>query len=175
MIHVNAPDQARAGAWTLPLLWGLAAALGIAVVLVVLIKAWPLLHPSVSEQAPLNPDCDLLRQGCSVWLASGAEVALDIQPRGIPAVHPLVLDVRLDGLPSPPQRVEIDFAGVEMAMGFNRTALDWDADAGVWKGQGMLPVCVRDRMTWEARVLLHYPDRLLAAPFRFVSLRPGAR
>jgi hypothetical protein len=38
----------------------------------------------------------------------------------------------------------------------------------------MLPVCVRDRMTWEARVLLHYADGLRAAPFRFDSLRPGA-
>jgi hypothetical protein len=39
----------------------------------------------------------------------------------------------------------------------------------------MLPVCVRDRMTWEARVLLQFPQRLLAAPFRFETLRPGQR
>jgi hypothetical protein len=39
----------------------------------------------------------------------------------------------------------------------------------------MLPVCVRQRMTWEARVLLHYPQRMLAAPFRFDTLRPEAR
>ncbi|MCF7977542.1 MAG: hypothetical protein K9L82_05915 [Chromatiaceae bacterium] len=155
------------------LLWGVAAALGVAIVAVVLVKAWPLLHLDISERAALSPDCDLLSQACSVRFSAGAEVTLDIQPRGIPAVHPLELRVGLKEMPSP-QRVEVDFAGVDMAMGFNRAALSFDAETGAWTGQGMLPVCVRDRMTWEARVLLHYPDRLLAAPFRFVSARPGA-
>ncbi|MBK5940078.1 hypothetical protein CCR96_12680 [Halochromatium roseum] len=154
------------------LLWVIAAALGAAIVAVVWVKSWPLLHPDISERAPLNPGCNLLSQPCSVRFSAGAEVTLDIQPRGIPAVHPLELRVRLEDVPSP-QRVEVDFAGVDMAMGFNRAALSFDAEAGAWAGQGMLPVCVRDRMTWEARVLLHYPDRLLAAPFRFVSARPG--
>lgn len=156
------------------LLWAVVVVLGIAVVAVVLVRAWPLLNPAVSERAPLRPDCDLLSQACSVRFAAGAEVVLDIQPRGIPAVHPLELRVNLDGLPVP-QRVEVDFAGIDMAMGFNRAALSLDAESGTWIGRGMLPGCVRDRMTWEARVLVHYPDRLLAAPFRFVSLRPGER
>ncbi len=167
-------DRTRAGVRASLLLWGIAAALGIAIVVVVLLRAWPLLNPKVSERAPLNPDCDLLSQACSVQFASGAGVELNILPRGIPAVHPLKLGVRLDGLPVP-QQVEVDFAGVDMAMGFNRAALSLDAESGAWAGQGMLPVCVRDRMTWEARVLVQYPDRLLAAPFRFVSLRPGER
>ncbi|MEA3641263.1 MAG: hypothetical protein VBE63_15165 [Lamprobacter sp.] len=169
---VRAPGRARAGRWLLALLWGMVAVLGVAIVTVVLVKTWPLLHPVVNERAPLSPDCDLLTQACSVWFATGAEVELDIQPRGIPAVHPLALRVSLKGLPTP-ERVEVDFAGVEMAMGFNRADLSWDLESAAWTGKGMLPVCVRDRMTWEARVLLHYPDRLLAAPFRFVSLRPG--
>lgn len=167
-------DRTRAGVGTAALLWGVAAVLGIAIVAVVLVRAWPLLNPQVSERAPLRPDCDLLNQACSVRFASGAEVELNVLPRSIPAVHPLELGVNLDGLPVP-QRVEVDFAGVDMAMGFNRAALSFNADSGAWTGQGMLPVCVRDRMTWEARVLLHYPDRLLAAPFRFVSRRPGER
>jgi hypothetical protein len=217
------------------LLWGIAAALAVAVAAVVAFKAWPVLHPSVAERAPLGPACDLRAGPCSVQFASGGSVTLAIAPRAIPAVHPLELDVTLRDLPAP-QRVEVDFAGVEMDMGFNRTALQRDADAprpagttsggdaadadrtpadravgphpvgavgerghqdqddgsegfdnraaagssalglrSRWTGQGMLPVCVRERMTWEARVLLHYPDRLLAAPFRFDTLRPGAR
>lgn len=167
-------DGTRARFQRSTLLWGVVAALAIAVAVVLILKAWPLLNPQVSERAPLRPECDLLRQACSVRFDSGAEVGLDVLPRGIPAVHPLELRVNLEGLPVP-QQVEVDFAGVDMAMGFNRAALSYDAAAGVWTGQGMLPVCVRDRMTWEARVLLRYPDRLLAAPFRFVSLRPGER
>lgn len=162
-------------------LWTLAAGLALAVVVVVLIKAWPLLHPPLSARAPLNPDCDLLREACQVWFADGGEVRLAIEPRGIPALQPLQLEVGLTHLPVPEQ-VEIDFHGVDMKMGFNRVRLqraDSAADAGAgaerWHGQGMLPVCVRARMTWEAQVLLHYPSGLRAAPFRFVSQRPGAR
>jgi hypothetical protein len=168
----NAGAGRRPGIGRSALLWGIAAVLGVAVLVVVLIKAWPLFYPAVNERAPLALDCDLLSRACSVRFAAGSEVELDVRPRGIPAVHPLGLRVVLKDLPLP-QRVEVDFAGVDMAMGFNRSTLSLDAESGAWMGQGMLPVCVRDRMLWEARVLLHYPDRLLAAPFRFVSLRPG--
>lgn len=157
------------------LLWGAALALGIAIIAVVLVKAWPLLHPTVTERAPLSPGCDLLRERCAVRFATGSEVELDIRPRGIPTVHPLELRVTLEGFSESPQRVEIDFAGVDMAMGLNRTSLDLDAESGAWIGQGMLPVCVRDRMTWEARVLVYQSDQLFAAPFRFVSSAPGAQ
>lgn len=188
-------------------LWALAAGLGLAVVVVVLIKAGPLLHPPLGERAPLNPDCDLLHEACRVRFADGGEVRLAIKPRGIPAVRPLQLEVRLMHLPRPEQ-VEIDFQGVDMNMGFNRVRLqpvgagvgadsgaaasagadasaatsagaiagaDADADIERWRGQGMLPVCVRARMTWEAQVLLHYPGGSRAAPFRFVSQRPNQR
>jgi hypothetical protein len=166
-------------------LWALAAGLALAVVVVVLLKLWPFLHPPLSERAPLNPECDLLREACQVRFADGGEVRLDIEPRGIPAVRPLQIEVRLSQLPTP-ERVEVDFRGVDMNMGFNRVRLqradaDTAADAGAdavterWRGQGMLPVCVRARMTWEARVLLHGADGLRAAPFRFVSHRPGSR
>jgi hypothetical protein len=181
---------ARAGGWPSLILWAIAGSLAVAVIAVAAFKAWPLLYPDISERAPLNADCDLIAGPCRVRFASGGEVVLDILPRGIPAVHPLTITASLIGLPAP-QRVEIDFAGVDMDMGFNRTALQ-PASVGSsgaevssdregvrqdmqWSGTGMLPVCVRQRMTWEARVLLHYPQRLLAAPFRFDTLRPEDR
>jgi hypothetical protein len=154
--------------------WVLVAALVVAIIAVILIKSWPSLYPTVSDWAPLNGDCDLRLEPCRVRFDTGAEVELDIQPRGIPAVQPLELRVTLIGTALRPQQVEVDFVGVEMAMGFNRATLRAETAPGVWSGQGMLPVCVRDQMTWEARVLLHEQDRLLAAPFRFVSRRPGA-
>jgi hypothetical protein len=163
-------------------LWWAVLALGAAIVAAVALKAWPLLHPAVAERAPLNPGCDLRERACAVAFDSGGSVRLDVHPRGIPPVRPLTLEVRLTGGLAPPERVEVDFAGVEMAMGFNRVTLARTPAAaeqtgdGVepahWRGEARLPVCVRARMTWEARVLLHYPGRLLAAPFRFDSVRP---
>lgn len=164
-------------------LWSAVLVLGATIVAVVALKAWPLLHPAVAERARLNPGCDLRERACAVAFDSGGSVLLDVHPRGIPPVRPLTLEVKLAGGLAPPQRVEVDFAGVEMAMGFNRVTLERTRAAadqtgdGVgrahWRGEALLPVCVRARMTWEARVLLHYPGRLLAAPFRFDSVRPG--
>lgn len=172
------------------ILWAVVGILAVAVIAVALFKAWPLLYPDISERAPLNAECDLVAGPCGVSFAAGGEVVLDILPRGVPALHPLTITASLVGLPAP-QRVEVDFAGVDMDMGFNRIALQpgpqtaagraagagsEDARQGEqWSGAGMLPVCVRQRMTWEARVLLHYPQRILAAPYRFDTLRPEER
>lgn len=175
------PNGRGAPGW----LWALAGLLALAVVAVVVVKAWPLLYPPVSERAPLNSDCDLRAGACSVRFASGGTVSLDVTPRGIPAVQPLQIEVESNGLPSP-QRVEIDFVGVAMDMGFNRSTLERaDGTDGSdrngapgrvarWRGRAMLPVCVRERMTWEARVLLHDREGVRVAPFRFDSVRPGA-
>lgn len=163
-------------------LWFAVTLLALAVVGVAVYKAWPLLYPRTAERAPLNPDCDLRRSACSVHFQSGGSVQLDIQPRGVPVLRPLRLQVRLDALPTP-ARVELDFAGVDMDMGYNRVVLHAtdqtqdeaggrsDRDGNPYTGTGMLPICVRDRMTWEARVLLYLPDGIRAAPFRFETRR----
>ncbi len=160
------------------LLWFAATALALTVVAVAVYKAWPLLYPQTAERAPLNQACDLRHAACAVHFQSGGSVQLDIQPRGIPVLRPLQLQVQLQGLPKP-VRVELDFAGFDMDMGYNRVLLHAEAGSGDetdrhardYAGSGMLPICVRDRMTWEARVLLYLPDGILAAPFRFETRR----
>lgn len=160
------------------LLWLLAVCLAAAAVGIVVYKAWPLLYPQTAERAPLNPDCNLRQTACAVTFASGGTVQLDIQPRGIPVVQPLAIEVALGGLRRP-QRVELDFAGFDMDMGYNRVPLHPVASAAaddiaqpvLYRGSAMLPICVRDRMIWEARVLLYRPDGILAAPFRFETHR----
>ncbi len=156
------------------MLWVAVALLMAAIVGVALYKAWPMLFPRIAERAPLDPSCDITRIPCAVHFADRGSVRLDIRPRGIPTVQPLDIEARLAGLPAP-ERVELDFAGLDMDMGYNRVELSpAPEDLGVYTGRGMLPVCVRDRMTWEARVLLHQSDGALAAPFRFETTRPGA-
>lgn len=152
------------------LLWLAASALALTAIAVSVYKAWPLLYPQTTERARLNSDCDLRRAACSARFQSGGSVLLDIQPRGIPVLRPLQIQVGLDALPTP-QRVELDFAGFDMDMGYNRVVLHAGRDSGSYSGSGMLPICVRDRMTWEARVLLYLPDGILAAPFRFETHR----
>lgn len=152
------------------LLWMLAAFLFSAVALVAWIKVGPMLDPEVALVAPLATDCDLRKGPCEAVFPDGARVAFGITPRRIPPAEKLKLQVRAQGIDA--RRVEVDFAGVDMNMGFNRATLD-PIGPGEFAGPGMLPVCVRACMTWEARVLLYTDEGLAAAPFRFDTCLPG--
>lgn len=153
---------------TTSLLWAVAGLLLVAVVAVALHKVWPLLNPTLAEIAPLDPSCDLRAGPCNARFAGGGSVRFAIEPQSIPVVTPLRLVVQTTDFDV--RAVEVDFAGVDMNMGYNRAGLD-SVGPGLYEGQGTLPVCVRARMEWEARVLLHTADGILAAPFRFETVR----
>jgi hypothetical protein len=57
-----------------------------------------------------------------------------------------------------------------MDMGYNRSKLD-KVDAAHFKGKAIIPVCVRSKMEWEARVLLYTDHGLIMAPFRFFTMK----
>jgi hypothetical protein len=82
----------------------------------------------------------------------------------------LKLSVHTQGIDA--HRVEVDFSGVDMNMGFNRVTLE-PIGPGDLSGAGMLPACVRARMTWQAKILLYTDAGLMAAPFRFDTYLPG--
>jgi hypothetical protein len=151
-------------------LWAILGLLFAALVGVALYKAWPLLHPKVAVSAPLDPGCDLRAGPCTARFPGGGEVRFGIEPRTLPPVAPLRLTADLGGLEA--GLVEVDFAGADMNMGYNRVTLERTA-TGRFEGQGMLPVCVRNRMTWEAKVMLHTANGIWVAPFRFDTVSPG--
>ena len=152
-------------------IWVSAVALFLAVAAVAWIQVRPLLYPEVALVAPLDEDCDLREGPCTAMFPDGAWVVFELLPRHIPLVQELRFSVRTDGIDA--SDVEVDFAGVDMNMGFNRAHLDF-VGPGEFSGTGVLPVCVRNRMSWEAKVLLHTDEGLLAAPFRFDTYRSGA-
>ncbi|MDJ0806742.1 MAG: hypothetical protein QNJ78_07900 [Gammaproteobacteria bacterium] len=152
------------------ILWSVTGMLVIAIAGVALYKSWPLLFPVVHISVPLDSECDLRAGPCVSPLPEGGRVSFAIEPRSIPVVKPLELQVRLEGMAV--ERVEIDFSGVDMNMGFNRPLLSKQGE-GHFSGKGMLPVCVRDAMEWEARVLLHTDQGLVSAPYRFITVKPG--
>lgn len=153
---------------TTRILWAAAGGLIAALIVVALVRGWPLLFPQAERIAPLDPHCDLRAGPCLARFAGGGTVRLAIAPRALPVAEPLTLTVETVGLS--PHAVEIDFAGTDMDMGFNRVPLA-PARPGVYRGRAMLPVCVRARMEWEAKVMLHMPDGLWIAPFRFETTR----
>jgi hypothetical protein len=127
-------------------------------------------HPADMVRLAHTESCDLRAGPCELGLINGGRVFLSVTPREIPPMAPLALEVTVAG--SSAEAAWVDFVGVDMDMGFNRTVLS-PAGGGRFTGQGMIPVCVRDRMWWEAQVVLDDDGRWFSAPFRFEVARAG--
>jgi len=125
-------------------------------------------EPQVIATLPVDSNCDLLAGTCSTKLPQKGSVTLSIEPRPIPLLKPMQLSVTTKDLDV--SSIEIDFAGVGMNMGYNRPVLK-KTGKNQFTGEATLPVCVRRKMDWEARVLLHMPEGIVMAPFRFYTLR----
>jgi len=153
------------------LLWGLIALLLAAIAGYAIYKVQPLLNPKVVARAPVDVSCNLRDHPCSVVFDDGTRVELSIEPRYIPPLHPLSVEVRVEGRQT--SGAEIDLVGLNMNMGYNRPVLS-QAGPNLYRGTLTIPVCVRNRMDWEATILLRTSAGLIAAPFRFSTLKAHA-
>jgi hypothetical protein len=145
----------------------LAAILGIVLIAVVGYKLSPLLLPKADVNAVPEAGCDLHRRACAAQVPGGGRIELSIAPRPIPMVAPLQVEVTTAGLDA--LKVEVDFAGVDMNMGYNRPELA-AAGPGRFASEAMLPVCVTGKMAWQATVIVESGRQRIAAPFRFNSV-----
>lgn len=146
--------------------WGPLGLIALALAGYLIQHARSLLHPLPAVLAEPEPGCDLRAGACRARFADGATVTLELEPRRIPVLTPLTLRVAIAGLDA--RQVQVDFTGVDMDMGFNRVDLR-EGEPGLYLGHATLPVCVRARMDWEARVLILSERGLVAAPFRFAT------
>jgi hypothetical protein len=143
--------------------------LGIVAIAVRYLWMQSISEDGVIAAAPLDPACDIQQGGCRAVFPDGSGIDLSIAPRPIRGLKPLEIEVITHGFN--PHAVEVDFRGVGMNMGFNRPQLKRVED-GHYSGAGMLSVCVLERMTWEATVLVRTDAGIYTAPFRFETLRP---
>ena len=127
-------------------------------------KLSPLLLPKADVFLQPDPGCDLQRASCTAALPDGGRLGFALTPRPIPVTRPLDVAVEIEGLRA--DKVAVDFAGVDMSMGYNRQTLQ-AAGAGKFAGQATLPVCVTGRMLWQATVLVNVGSQRIAVPFRF--------
>ncbi|WP_456373379.1 hypothetical protein [Thiolapillus sp.] len=124
-------------------------------------------EPPPAQLLPLD-DCDLHKGACSRTLPGGGEVIFAIEPRDIPLTRPLELIVQTKNLAV--DKAEVDFSGVSMNMGYNRPLLQKVAE-GRFEGEGLLPVCIRQRMDWEARLILRTDRGGFIIPWRFETVK----
>lgn len=138
----------------------------IALVVVVGYKLSPMLLPKADVTVQPDPTCDLQRQTCAVALPNGGRIELTMGTHPIPMVKPFAVYVATSGFT--PSRIDIDFTGIEMNMGYNRPQLTAGSD-GRFVAEVTLPVCITGQMEWQATVLLETGSERLAIPFRFTS------
>ena len=124
--------------------------------------------PEAAQTLDPDPECDLRSDDCELQLPGGGVVRFGIIPRSLPLLEPMALEVMVTG--ADVGSVEVDFAGVSMNMGFNRSRLE-AVDEGRFNGNIILPVCVRNRMEWEAKVMLGTDAGIIVAPFRFETVK----
>ncbi|MER2518468.1 MAG: hypothetical protein ABTR92_19085 [Candidatus Accumulibacter phosphatis] len=139
--------------------------LGLAVLGVIGYKLAPLLSPKADIELALSA-CNLNQQSCTAALPDGGQLEFSIEPRPVPALKPLQLQATVSG--GEVRRVEVDFAGTEMKMGYNRPQLTSEpSNSQHFSGVASLPVCITGSMEWDATVLVDTGKALVAVPFRF--------
>ncbi len=146
------------------LMWVMAAVLVVAIGAAVGYKLKLQQAQTVIAQAELDSGCDLHQRACSLTIPGGGKVTFGISPQPIPVIEQLQLTVETEALDA--KAITVDFAGVDMNMGVNRFSLK-RKEAGVYHGNGILPVCVRNRMSWEAKVMVQTDEGVIIAPYRF--------
>lgn len=142
----------------------LAILLALALIAVAGYKYSPLLLPKADVTATPAAGCDLNRRACRADIPGGGTVELAIAPQPIPVVRPMQVKATISGVA--PTKVELDFAGVAMNMGYNRVALAAIGNGG-YAGEATIPVCITGRMAWRATLMIETDGQRIAAPFVF--------
>lgn len=150
--------------WTVTL-WGMVAALLVALIAVVAVKAGRAKQQDVAVM--LASACDLAAGPCTAPLTRGAAAEVELTPRPIPLAAPMGVAVRLRGADL--ASAELAITSVTMDMGTTRVPLT-RTGPGRLAGSEALPVCVSGTMTWIARLTL--PGEPEALTFRFDTRTP---
>lgn len=148
-------------------LWTIIAVLIFIILIIVGYKYKASIEPDIAAIAALDKSCDLRKGSCRSELPQGGKLTFSINPNNIPVLKPLVLNVTIEGVSV--SKVEVDFVGVDMDMGYNRSTMD-KIDNRHFTGTAVIPVCVRSRMDWKASVLLSTDHGLIMAPFTFYTI-----
>ncbi|RUM90033.1 MAG: hypothetical protein DSZ27_09825 [Thiomicrospira sp.] len=126
--------------------------------------------PSNKEinQWPVNTSCKLDASACSTSVEKQS-ITLDIQPKPIRVARMLNIRVKLTGIEA--EKVELDIAGQNMYMGYNRVTLTpVKGRPHLYEGQSMLAFCTNDKMDWHLSVLVTQKKQpLIQAPFALTT------
>ena len=133
---------------------------------------WPLLKScelrtsACTAQAPADFSLDPNTQNKAPPQAS---VTLSINPRPIQVARSLEAKVQLHGFDQTNiHTIEIDVAGINMYMGYNRVTLEPESP-GHYTGPLMLAFCTNDKMQWQVTVMVTRKNgQQIQIPFQLI-------
>ena len=134
----------------------------VAILGIVGYKLSPMRRQNTDVTLPVST-CSPGLQTCTLIIPNGRQLDFSMEPLPIRPLQTLRLIVAVSGTGI--QKVEVDFDGTEMNMGYNRVALSENKQQ--FSGQAILPVCISGTMTWTATVLLTTETQRIAVPFHF--------
>ena len=149
-------------------LWVVVGILLIAVVAILGYAQFFQQNQEIIERAAFNPECRLNKFPCEIKLENGGRVQLDISPQPVEVLKPLDVWVELNQIEV--NRIVGQFNGVGMNMGINRYVFKKEFD-GSYHATVTLPICVRNRMEWEAEIFLETERGIIVAPYKFETIK----
>jgi len=130
-------------------------------------RLWQWTQPPPIVRGAVARDCDLNRTPCEATFPGGGRLRVSVSPHPIPLITPVTVEVQLIGLKA--ESVQIDLNSPDMNMGYNRHELARQ-DGERFVGRTVLPVCVRDRMTWQLQTTARTPNGPVGAIFEFETV-----
>lgn len=130
-------------------------------------RLWQWQQPPQIVSGAVARGCNLNRAPCEAVFPGGGRLLVSINPRPIPLITPITVEVQLLGLRA--ESVQIDLNSPDMNMGYNRHQLARQ-DGERFIGRAVLPVCVRDRMTWQLQATVRTARGPLGAVFEFETV-----
>ena len=151
--------------------WVLLALVVLLIVLTIVYKTkfiQPITYVSINAEQ--DKSCNLREKECPKKLANGGMVIFSIEPKDIPMLKPLTLNIKLKGVSS--SKIEIDFMQKDkrFSLGYNRPELIKVSDTE-FKGTAFLSLCATKEMNWEAKVILQTEQGVQTAVYHFLTYR----
>lgn len=150
------------------ILFGASLVIVIGLATVLLLNHGQSLFPEKHPVLPFDPGCDLQATPCELPLPGGGKIWMEMSPRPVKPMEEFTITVKTEG--EGVWATLVDFRGVSMNMGINRVSLGPEG-TNAYTTDVILPICVRQRMDWEAQVWLDTPQGPLIAPFRFDTIK----
>jgi len=121
-------------------------------------------------------DCKLHLRPCSgtISLHKDVEVVFEMTPKNPSSIEPILL--RAEFTDAEPDRVQIQFEGKDMYMGFLQFELQQEESSSVkqnstiFTGKGSLSVCIRNMIQWVAILRVELDDIIYELPFEFETV-----